>query len=104
MAQAIETRYLGPTNSRGARVKASCEAGSVTVPWDHALDSIANHDAAARALIFKLGWDGDALPSDGRWHRGGRRGAGYVYVLASYRLATELKGARPWSRSRHVGA
>lgn len=31
MRQAISTKYIGPTNYRSARVKASCEAGSVTV-------------------------------------------------------------------------
>jgi hypothetical protein len=72
--QAIETKYIGPTDHRGARVKASAEAGSVTVPWDHALSSEANHDAAARALILKYGWHGT-------WVRGGRADSkGNVYV------------------------
>lgn len=26
--QAIETKYLGPTNTRGSRIKASAQAGS----------------------------------------------------------------------------
>jgi hypothetical protein len=72
--QAIETKFLGPTNYRDSRVKASAEAGSVTVDWDHALSIEANHDAAARALILKLGWHGT-------WVRGGRADSrGYVYV------------------------
>lgn len=29
--QAIETRYHGPTNTRGARVSARCEAGRITL-------------------------------------------------------------------------
>jgi hypothetical protein len=32
--QAIETKYIGPTNTRGAKVKASCYAGSLTIDWD----------------------------------------------------------------------
>ena len=58
--RAIITRYLGPTNYRPSRIKASAgRAGSVTVSWDYSLpDSIwANHRAAAMALMHKLGWD-----------------------------------------------
>lgn len=59
--QAITTKYLGPTNHRGSRVKATCEAGSVIVGWDHALDSQGNHDAACRAMALKMGWHGHWL-------------------------------------------
>ena len=55
--QAIITKYLGPTNFRGSRVKASAQAGSVTIPWDDAKDSANNHIAAALALIRKYGWN-----------------------------------------------
>lgn len=55
--QAIVTKYLGPTNYRGSRVKATCQAGSLILPWDDALDVEANHDMAASALRTKLGWD-----------------------------------------------
>lgn len=54
--QAIKTRYLGPTNYRGARIKASAQAGSVTVSYDYALNIDANHKAAAQALIDKMDW------------------------------------------------
>lgn len=67
--QAITTRYLGPTDHRGARVVARCEAGRITVPWDHALDIFANHRAAALALARKLGWDGEHYV--GMWVSGG---------------------------------
>lgn len=59
--QAILTKFLGPTNHRGPRVKASCEAGSIIVSWDDALDSDGNHDAACRALALKLSWFGTWL-------------------------------------------
>lgn len=72
--QAIETKYLPATNYRGSRVKASAQAGSVTVPWDYALSVEANHDAAARTLIRKLSWFG-------AWVRGARvDDKGNVYV------------------------
>ena len=56
--QAIETRYLGPTNTKGGRIKATAWGGSVTVGYDYALDGQGNHRAAADALIAKLGWSG----------------------------------------------
>lgn len=75
MPQAIVTKYIGPTNNRGSRVKASCDAGSVTISWDHELDTAGNHRQAALALAAKLDWVGD-------W-RGGSVDAGYVYVLVN---------------------
>lgn len=56
--QAIATKYLGPTNHRGSRVKATAWAGSITVSWDHRLNSESNHRAAAEALAKKFGWVG----------------------------------------------
>ncbi len=57
--KAIKTVYLGPTNTKGSRVKASAEGGSsVILAWDHALDAVDNHKAAAKALCEKLGWTG----------------------------------------------
>ncbi len=56
MRQAIVTKYLGPTNHRGARVKATCQARSITVAWDSAKDAEDNHYAAALELALKLEW------------------------------------------------
>jgi len=55
--QAIETRYCGPTDTKGSRIWASCEGGSLSVSYDHALDPEENHYAAVKALCDKLGWD-----------------------------------------------
>jgi len=52
--QAIETKYHGPGYTRGSRVKATCERGSLTVSWDPALDSWENHRRAAKALLDKF--------------------------------------------------
>lgn len=60
--QAIVTKFLGPTNHRGSRVKAKCQAESITVSWDSNLDINENHTAAATALAQKMGW----LMVDGR--------------------------------------
>ncbi len=72
MYQAIITKFIGPTNFRGSRVKASADAGSMTVNWDHALNHEQNHDRAAQALAEKLQWGG-------KWYGGGLL-TGNVYV------------------------
>ena len=56
--QAIQTKFLPCTNFRGSRVKAWCEAGSVTVSWDYALSVEENHTKAAQALVEARGWTG----------------------------------------------
>lgn len=71
--QAIQTKYIGPTNTRPSRIKAFCEAGSVTVSYNHSLNSSDGHRAAAKALIQKLGWNGE-------WVEGCICGSGHVYV------------------------
>ncbi len=70
--QAIRTRYLGPTNFRGARIRASAEAGSVTVAWDYALNVSDNHACAVLRLQSVLGWS-EAF-------RGGQFGSDYYWV------------------------
>lgn len=64
--QAIQTKYHGPTDTKGSKITARAEAGRVTVPYDHALNGQENHREAARALVAKLGWTGSyhggALP------------------------------------------
>lgn len=68
MYQAIVTKYLGPTNVRGSRVKAKAEAGSIILSWDDCLNSDQNHIRAAKALAEKFGWRGHwyggALPNN----------------------------------------
>lgn len=63
--QAILTKYKGPTNARGSRVYAICEGGSITLPWDDALNSDDNHRAAAEALNVKIGRTGRTLIAGG---------------------------------------
>ena len=54
--QAITTKFIAPTNTRGSRIKATAQAGSVTLNWDHALNPADNHKAAAMALVKKYKW------------------------------------------------
>jgi len=57
--QAIKTKYYGATNTRGARIKATCDAGNVTVSWDYELGAEANHDSARKALQLKISRDNE---------------------------------------------
>ena len=56
MRQAIKTKYHGPTNFSGARVKATCDAFSKFYPWRHELNPEANHKVAAQGLMTEMGW------------------------------------------------
>jgi hypothetical protein len=56
--QAIKVKYLAPTNTTGARLKAICEGGTLTESRDYAIDA----SQQALQLAFKLaneklGWD-----------------------------------------------
>jgi hypothetical protein len=71
--QAIHTKYYGPTNYRGSRIRATAEVGSVTVAYNHAMDVYNNHRAAALALAEKYRWVAD-------WVGGALPGPGYAFV------------------------
>lgn len=71
----IRTKYLAPTDHRGARVKASSLTGrvSVTAPWEHSASVETNHKLAAFDLAQKL-----ELP--GLWSGVADDGGGYVFL------------------------
>ena len=77
--QSIHTKYSGPTNTRGSRIRAiaSGGGGSVSVPYDHDLSDDGNHDEAAKKLAQKMGWEGTVIRG------GGIGGKGNVYVFRS---------------------
>ena len=52
--QAIITKYIGPTNSRGARIKAECERGKIFFSYPYELSGDACHRAAVDALTDKF--------------------------------------------------
>lgn len=81
--QAITTKYLGPTNFRGARIKASCEAGSISAPFGHELRIEERHGNAVAALLEKLGWYGAYVG-------GYQKGSTYVWVPLPKVLAEGL--------------
>lgn len=74
--QGIQTKYFGPTDSRGSRVKVWAQAGVRYFSWDHALNPDQNHAAAAKMFATEWQWTGHwlggALPD----------GTGYLFVNA----------------------
>lgn len=85
--QAIQTKYLGPTNTKGARIRAWCERGSTTVNYTHDLSTEEEHDRAMKALLAKFVDEDTARYGSPLaccwvrhgWIRGGTD-KGYVYV------------------------
>ena len=74
---AIQTKYLGATNTRGSRIKAWTESGhQVTVDYPHEKREGAEaHSVAALELARSLGWDGTLIA--------GGTDAGYVFVFST---------------------
>ena len=54
--QAIQVKYISPTDTKGSRTKAFCYSGSITVPYNYSLDEEGRAMEAGQALIEKLGW------------------------------------------------
>ena len=73
--QAIVTRYVCPTNTRGARIRATCDRGSVSIPYpDEANQGADAHAVAVRSLLAKFAEEDGAdrsWPSFERWVCGG---------------------------------
>lgn len=100
--QAIVTKFISPTDTKGARIKASCDAGSITISYPYVNSEEACHALAAMALVRKLGWVPTNLNTGehqngyvGAWAAGGVR-MGYVFAFAF------SAGANPmWSLYGH---
>ena len=76
--QAITIKYLPATNTKGYRFKATAAAGSITLGYDHGLDTEGNVKAAVKALVKKLDWD-----RADTWHIGGTPDGHWVAVCTS---------------------
>ena len=86
----IETRYIGPTDTKGSRISAVCKRDSDriyrrTVSYSHGLSSEDNHLAAAEAVMAimetDLAYEGcEPFRIVGRGH-GGRSDAGYYFLI-----------------------
>ena len=77
----IQTKYLGPTDTKGSRIKATDGQGnSLTMPVNTAEDYGKNHDRVAQTFARRAGWhlncrvmERASLFQGGHW-------IGYVYV------------------------
>ena len=56
MRQAIITKYIAPTNTKGTRISVKASAGRKFYDWDHNRDTDNNHEHAARLFAGSLGW------------------------------------------------
>lgn len=52
--QAIQTKYLPATDSKGSRIKAKCARGSIVIPYPHELTGDDIHRAAVMALVLRF--------------------------------------------------
>lgn len=76
--QTITTKYINPTATSGAKIKATSTGGeSVTVPYDYSNEN-KGHLTAAKKLKDKLGWKGTM--------HGGHIKGGFVFVFSDPEL------------------
>lgn len=87
MRQGITTKYLGPTNYRGSRIKATArKASSLGKEMSHTRSyqhgsSDEEHTLAAKELAAKLGWKGLWIGGGGKPEEDGNQ---YVNVARAH--------------------
>lgn len=54
----IETKFIGPTNTRGSRISATALSTKqrIVIDWDQSVNSDQNHKVACLRLAVKFGW------------------------------------------------
>lgn len=68
--QAIQVKFLPCTDTKGSRLSATCIACRVVVGYDHGLGIAENYEAAAMAVMNKMGWPNKLVGGqlkDGSW-------------------------------------
>ena len=98
--QAIVTRYLGPTDTRPSRIRASCDRGSLTISMPLEYSGADAHAVAVRELLANFALeDGSSRswPAFERWVCGGMPQSSkdaYVWVQlpAPFSAAVEALG------------
>ncbi len=55
--QAIQTKYIAPSNNKGARIQAISYAKTIVLPYAYELDNEANHKLVCMTLMEVLGWE-----------------------------------------------
>ena len=72
--QAIVTRYIGPTNTKPSRIKATCDRASIIITFPQGESIVDAHAAAVRALLAKFAAEDGTTrswPAFDRWVCGG---------------------------------
>ncbi len=66
--QSIETKYFGPTNTKGSRIQVKTESRKKVISWDHSLNSEQNHVQAAIQAAKEWEWvkEGDKVVFGGK--------------------------------------
>jgi len=82
--KAIETKYLGPTNTKGTRISVKAEGlKSKQYSWDYRLGVYDNYLQAATNYANELGWINDSVLV------GGSTPNGYTFVMVGKGWAAE---------------
>jgi hypothetical protein len=88
--QAIRTHFIPCTNTRGSRIKAACERGSIVVSADSCFTGENLHRAAVDALVAKFVKEDAARYGEHRnpWQRpfvsGGLPDGSYAHIFLDY--------------------
>lgn len=63
---AIETKYSGPTNTRGSRIVAfTCNGHRLSMHYDDGKNAEENHRYVAMQLMKKMAWDNYEIVTGG---------------------------------------
>lgn len=94
--KAITTKYIGPTDYKGARIRVKAEGlPSILYHWNDGLNIDANHTAAAKAFAEEHEWAG-------QWCGGGlpdQTGNCYVRIPSFFTTPSGTKRAE-WDYSQ----
>ena len=82
--QAIQTKYHGPTNTRGSRISATAYAGRKYYGYDYSLNLEDNHKASATEYMDSKGWLHPVRDITRRIEGGQLPDGSFVWVLVEY--------------------
>lgn len=77
MSQAITTVYLPPTNTKGSRIKAICDARTIIRAYGYEVSAERDHARVAMELAKLMNWTGVYVAGVACLTKGSR---GYVYT------------------------
>jgi len=84
---AITVKYLGPTNTKGTRLKAYANGNSITISKNYALSDSDGPKYAAQVLCDKMKWKGHLI------HGGTEKEDVFVFLKGDYKITQLLNRA-----------